>query len=132
MRRAKLKIVCICQIDSRILVLDKNRLTNLWFFDSRIFGDEREINDLVDSRLIGPDSSISVRSRPDSDSHDLTLRPLPSVVRTSCKRHQHCRTRNKFELVPSKLDYPPRLVRNGTCIKCIRCGSTTGRSRTFH
>jgi hypothetical protein len=55
MRRSKYKIVCICQIDSRILVLGKNRLTNLWFFDSRIFGDEREINDLVDSHLIGPD-----------------------------------------------------------------------------
>jgi hypothetical protein len=69
---------------------------------------------------------LSVRSRPDSDSHDLTLRPLP-VVRSHA-RGTNTRTRNKFELVPSKLDYSPRLVRNGTCIKCIRCGDTTGCS----
>jgi hypothetical protein len=47
--------VCICQIDSRILVFRGNRLKILWFLDSRFFGSPRQINELGDSLLIGPD-----------------------------------------------------------------------------
>jgi hypothetical protein len=38
------------------LVFGENRLKILWFFDSRIFGGRRKINELSDSYLIGPDS----------------------------------------------------------------------------
>jgi hypothetical protein len=56
-------IVCIRQIDSRILVFCGNRLKILWLFDSRFFGSPRQINELSDSLLIGPDTFREISRR---------------------------------------------------------------------
>jgi hypothetical protein len=45
------------------LVIGQNRLSIRWFFDSRFFGDCREINGLTDSHLIGPDSCSDTQER---------------------------------------------------------------------
>ena len=63
MRHADPNIVCICQIDSQILVFCGNRLKILGFFDSRFFGSPRQINELGDSLLIGPDISCADTSK---------------------------------------------------------------------
>jgi hypothetical protein len=54
-------IVYTCQADSRILAFGGNRLKILWFFDSRFFGSPREINELGDSLLAGPDTCRGTR-----------------------------------------------------------------------